>query len=172
MRIFYWLLSLLVPGSGQAMEGRFLTGFLLMFTAICGANVALLGKGLFSGEPADDLFSIGLAVYVFFALFSLIELIVYHTMHDPRKLEPILTRHLANATQYYLQGKYDEAEAELRAMLRKDPEDIEAHLYLASVYRATGDAKKARKMYAKVTNLDEGGKWSWQVARELKEMES
>ncbi|GAB4160526.1 MAG: hypothetical protein Kow00107_08590 [Planctomycetota bacterium] len=165
-----WLLSAIIPGLGQAVEGRLVRGLILMFVAACGVNLLLLGTAVFSGESSGRLVSAGFGAIGAAWLFSLIEIFYYRHTYDPRKHEPELVKHLSNAMKYYLGRDYEKARDELRAMLRLSPEDLEAHLYLAAVYREMGDKKKAVSQYKKVLALDSTGKWSWQVQREMKEI--
>jgi Tfp pilus assembly protein PilF len=71
---------------------------------------------------------------------------------------------------YYLARDFEKARDELKAMLRLAPHDIDAHMYLASVYREMGDRKKALATFRRVALLDENSKWGWQLEREVKEL--
>lgn len=172
MSKYAWIPSLIIPGSGQAVEGRLARAVVLFVAAAVGVDLFLLGKFVFSGEGAQSLVQTGLIVFGLAWFVGLGEMFYHHHTFDPRRLEEELLAHLRKAVAYYLSGRYDEAESELKAMLRRSPDDVEAHLYLAGVYRHAGDRRRAVAEYRKVLALDDAGKWGWQVEREMRELES
>ena len=170
MRNIGYLFSFIVPGIGQAINGRYVRSVALLIAAGVGLDMAILGAFLFSGDSAQKFTGIGLAVFGIAWLLSLVEMFHHKTTYDPRKLEPLLIQHLRNAQNYFLASKFDEAIDELKALLKKSPRDIEGRLYLAAVYVEMGERKKAMAQYAKVMALDENEKWKWQVNRDMKEL--
>ncbi len=167
-----WLPALVIPGSGQLFEGRLFRAFVLLLFTFFGVNLFLLGQYLYAGDISATLTQWGLLAFGVAWLVGLLELFITKHTSDPRRFAAKLDEHLRRAMVFYLQGDFDEAEIELKAMLKLRPLDIEAHLYLAGVYRARGEVSKARSQYNKVLAIDEEGKWSWQIQRELKTLES
>ena len=167
-----WILSVILPGLGQAVEGRLFRGLLLLAIASIGINLTVMGIVVFEGDTGKSMLSWGLGTFGVIWVLSLIEMFHFRHTNDARKHEPELARHLQNAMGYYLARDLEKARDELKAMLRLAPHDIEAHMYLASVYREMGDRKKALATFHKVALLDENGKWGWQLEREVKELGS
>lgn len=66
----------------------------------------------------------------------------------------------------YLRGDYFAAEAALDRLIRRRPQDIEARLLLAGVYRRTGRFDMARKHLRRLARTG-GAKWALEVSREL-----
>lgn len=66
----------------------------------------------------------------------------------------------------YLRGEHFAAEAALDRLLRRRPQDIEARLLLASVYRRTDRAEEARKQLRRLSRTA-GPKWALEVSREM-----
>ncbi|MDZ7815047.1 MAG: tetratricopeptide repeat protein [Planctomycetota bacterium] len=136
--------------------------------AALAVNVALLGALVYSGGSGDNLFTWGSAAYGLLWLASLAEVLYYQHAFDPRRSEPTNLIHLRKGIALYLAGDNAAAEEEFKAIIRRSPDDLEAHLYLAGVYREMKDIKKAERYYKKVLLLDEPGKWKWQVEREIR----
>ena len=130
-----WTANLLVPGAGLVLLGRLVSGLLLGLVwglALAGLLVATLvwpdavGVNVVAG--------LGLAA----ALAYVGAQILHHVWRGRA------AAHLAGETRdatfrralvAYLQGRFDDADAACRALLRRDPDDVEATLHLASIAR-------------------------------------
>lgn len=66
----------------------------------------------------------------------------------------------------YLRGEHFAAEAALDRLLRRRPQDIEARLLLASVYRRTDRFEEARKQLRRLARTG-GARWALEVSREM-----
>ena len=66
----------------------------------------------------------------------------------------------------YLRGEHFSAEAALNRLLKHRPQDVEARLLLAGVYRRTDRCDQARKQLRRLARTG-GPKWAMEVAREL-----
>ncbi len=71
----------------------------------------------------------------------------------------------------YLAGRYDEAEAACHALLRDDPDNVEAMLQLGSVARRRGRLAQARQCFLRARYLDDRGRWDAEIGRELASFE-
>ncbi len=72
------------------------------------------------------------------------------------------------ALSEYLQGNWVETERQLEKMLAAQPNDLEARLLLATVWRRTGRRDEARKGLAALCHLDGAVKWSREIREELR----
>ena len=167
MSKFSWVFSVIFPGIGQAICGRLWRGLLFIVLACVGVNLIVLGR-FFSGESASTLFSSGLILFGCVWLLAIFEVFYFQHTYDPRKLEPELLEHIRRGMAYYLSSDHEAAKQEFTAVLKKAPNDIEANLYLAGVFREMGEKKKAMKQFKKVLILDDAKKWTWQVEKEMK----
>jgi len=70
------------------------------------------------------------------------------------------------ATQYYLQGSWFEAECALAGLLRRNPRDVDAALMLATLYRHAGRLDDAARQLAQLERFDEAAKWALEIDRE------
>ena len=65
----------------------------------------------------------------------------------------------------YLRGDYFAAEAGLDRLIKRRPQDVEARLLLASVYRRTGRFDQARRQLRRLSRT--APKWALEISREL-----
>ncbi len=79
---------------------------------------------------------------------------------------------LSLAQRLYLRGEWSDAERSLRALLKLDKEDVEAHLLLASVHRRAGRPADARRRLQRLTTREDADRWRFEVLRELDRLES
>ncbi|MGE0606280.1 MAG: tetratricopeptide repeat protein [Pirellulales bacterium] len=75
------------------------------------------------------------------------------------------------AINEYLQGNWVLAEQQLQKMLAAWPEDLEARLMLATVWRRTGRREDAQKGLSALCQLDGAVKWSREIRIEMRLLE-
>jgi hypothetical protein len=71
------------------------------------------------------------------------------------------------ATREYLQGNWVGAEQRLQELLRKNAEDVEARLMLATIYRRTKRYPDARNELQRLGTMEKGAHWQFEIDREL-----
>lgn len=76
-----------------------------------------------------------------------------------------------DAQHEYLKGHWLETEALLGRLLALRPGDVEATLLSASVYRRTARLAAARRLLLGLTELDAAGRWHYELANELQQIE-
>lgn len=79
--------------------------------------------------------------------------------------DPRAEQKLVDAQCAYLQGRYYEAEQGLRRLLHLQPDDPEARLLLASVYRRTNRKKEALEALKRLAEAPRGGRWLFEASR-------
>jgi hypothetical protein len=67
----------------------------------------------------------------------------------------------------YLQGNWVTAEQTLQRLLRRSPDDAEARLLLATLWRRTGRRQEAEGALAHLQRLAAGVRWQLEIRREL-----
>jgi tetratricopeptide (TPR) repeat protein len=70
------------------------------------------------------------------------------------------------ALEHYLGRRWTDAEDCLRQILRRSPEDCDALMQLASLYRRQGRGAESAKLLRACQRRDVAGKWNWEIARE------
>jgi hypothetical protein len=71
------------------------------------------------------------------------------------------------ATREYLQGNWVAAREKLERLLAEDPNDVEARLLLATLYRRTHRAPEARAELERLTKMEKAVAWRFEIEREL-----
>ena len=72
------------------------------------------------------------------------------------------------AQELYLKGNWFETECCLRALLKNNPYDADALLYLASLYRHTKRFSEAKRTISELERLDASFRWEYEIALEKK----
>jgi tetratricopeptide (TPR) repeat protein len=67
----------------------------------------------------------------------------------------------------YLRGHWVEAQTLLEQLIRRDPEDVESHLLLASVYRRTQRIDLSRCQLRQIEDFEGAARWRFEIGREL-----
>jgi hypothetical protein len=67
----------------------------------------------------------------------------------------------------YLRGHWVEAQTLLEQLIRRDPEDVESHLLLASVYRRTQRIDLSRRQLREIQGFEGAARWRFEIGREL-----
>ena len=70
------------------------------------------------------------------------------------------------ARDHYLHGNWYEAEETLVQLLRRDPNDVDARLMLATLMRHTERFDDARGQLKQLQRLEAAGKWQLEIRRE------
>ena len=67
----------------------------------------------------------------------------------------------------YLRGHWLESQSSLKQLLRRDPQDVEAHLLLASVHRRAQRIDLSRRQLQRLCRLEGAAKWRTETEQEL-----
>ena len=164
---FAWLANALVPGAGLVLMGRLVAGVALSVAwaaALCGfLVVTLVWPGVIPGNGVVGLGIGAAAVYVVGqAAHAIARRKAEHRLAGQERDERFKAVLVAT-----LEGRLDEAERLCRALLREDPDDVEATLHLGSLARRCGRVPDARKYLARARYLDTEGRWDSFIGREF-----
>ncbi len=72
-----------------------------------------------------------------------------------------------HAQAEYLRGDLQQTERLLLRLLKFDPDDVDARMMLATLYRHQRDIRRSREQLDQVARSPEGAKWKMEIAREL-----
>lgn len=164
-KILMWSANLLVPGAGLVLMGRLGAGIAGAILWLSAAAYLVLGV-IWSEAGWIQWVSRGGAVGIVYAAAQGVLYAVSRRMERHLADEPRDGRFKA-ALAAYLTGSLDESESICRALLKDDPDDVEATLQLGYLARQRGDLAAARRWFARARYLDDEGKWDFQVEREL-----
>lgn len=138
-------------------------GWALLFSAVL--NTALLATFVW-----PEWLSWAMTTTLWIAAGSLCVLGYWQSLTQLPKLlgtttDPQAEQKLVDAQCAYLQGRYYEAEQALRRLLHLQPDDPEARLLLASVYRRTNRKKDALDALKRLAEAPRGGRWLFEASR-------
>ena len=168
-RVIAWILNLLVPGTGWVLAGRMAAGIvvaLMWGLAAGGVLVGCIWPDML-GSPVRWVLGVAAA-----ALYVVPQAALYGHLHAAGTQEGGgRDERFKAALAAYMAGRHDEAEAACKALLREDPDDVEAMLQLASVARRRGLLAEARRRFLRARYLDDRGRWDAEIGRELASIE-
>jgi len=160
MRLFYRLLSLILPGISHIALG------------FCGRGVvffcayAFLIDGAFLSYAA--LMDESIKVYIWgscLAVAFLINMYIFRDIwhltrtHSHQKWKDYVQDRLQKAIMDYLKDDFTGARDNLEKVLKKDNINVNAYFYSGLLYRQQGNEKKAVKCFQKCLLLDPESKW-------------
>jgi len=162
-----WTANLLVPGAGLVLLGRVLAGTavaLLWAAAMAGLLVGLMVWP--DAMEAGPVASLGVLAAL---LYATGQALAFARARTARRLAEDTSRDAAflEVLTATLQGRTGEAEAACRALLRQDPDDVEATLHLGVLAARAGWPAAARRYLRRARFLDDAGRWDFQIGREL-----
>ena len=74
------------------------------------------------------------------------------------------------AQREYLGGDWSEAEKLLGQIVKRQPGDVEARLFLATIHRHTNRLNEARDQLHRLSKLTRSAAWSMEIAREWQQL--
>ncbi|KPJ73380.1 MAG: hypothetical protein AMS14_06565 [Planctomycetes bacterium DG_20] len=162
-----WTANLLVPGTGLVLLGRLATG--VLFGLVWSVAVAALVVAWLVWPDAATADWRVLVVAATAVVYAGSQVVLYLRWRA-------IGRHLRSnqrdevfkeALVATLQGRLDDAEAVCRALLRADPDDVEATLHLAALARDRGRREAALRHLRRARYLDDDGRWDFDIGREF-----
>ncbi|MCE9581234.1 MAG: tetratricopeptide repeat protein [Planctomycetes bacterium] len=158
----------LFPGAGHVVVGRISRGVWLFAWFAFFANAAAVAP-IFAALGAR-VSPIGCAVAAgviwLYAALDLLRILIWR---HRKALEEKKREKFLSAFGYYLRGEYSRARAKLRAVLKLDRDDPDAHFHMAMTYKRDGMPRLAKKHFRKSLVLDPWRKWQEEVKRELRD---
>ncbi len=161
------VLSLFLPGAGQALMRRNV-GYLLLLLGYGGAlDVVLVSKLWFPQLLPGSLVWLTLALAGTIWLYSTLNVFRLAYFRHRQRFVATRERIFKRALDFYIEERYNEAQREFLRAVKLDPEDTESYLYLCVVEAESGNARRAARHLARARRLDTEGKWKWELAQQL-----
>jgi tetratricopeptide (TPR) repeat protein len=164
MKFSAFTLSVVFPGLGQVLLGRYLKGILIFFSIIILLDLSLVILPIILlfplGLPSGTLCSMFYALCFLIYLYNLWDIsnIVY--LRYRKRLQEKKKTILKQSIIYYLQNDLNSAKSELRKALKLDKDDVDTLYYLSRIERASGRTSKEKAILTKLSNLDLENKWT------------
>jgi thioredoxin-like negative regulator of GroEL len=71
------------------------------------------------------------------------------------------------ATEHYLQGRWNEARRRFEQILAMDETDADALMQLGTLFVRTDQPTLARRTFRQCLELESGAKWRWEISQVL-----
>lgn len=162
--------SVLFPGVGQIILGRYVNGFFLFavytFFLLLGISRFLVSD-TFLGDRALCL-AVGAAAAAWAC--ALIETLQVGVGRKSKGTKADRDQHLRSGIVCYLKGEFGRAAEEFEAALALDRNDQDARFHLAMALKAQGSHRKARRALKQCLALDPNTKWYPEICDELENL--
>jgi tetratricopeptide (TPR) repeat protein len=163
-----WIAGLSIwPGLAQIWSGRDVVGLMMAIAFAAALNLALISRYIWTEafSPGWTGFFAALAGLTWFA--SLGYTLWWIWLCHPERHRVEIDRLYREATEFYLQGRFNEARRRLETILVRDETDADALMQLGTLFVKTEQPALARRTFKQCLELEAGVKWRWEIAQAL-----
>jgi len=155
------------PGLAQIWSGQEVLGLIFAAMFAVTLNLALVARFIWtesfaSGWPA---FFASLATVTWLSGLGYTHWWLWRC-HPGRHREDI-DRLYREATEHYLQGRWNEARRRFEQILAMDETDADALMQLGTLFVRTDQPALARRSFRQCLDLEKGAKWRWEISQFL-----
>jgi cytochrome c-type biogenesis protein CcmH/NrfG len=155
------------PGLAQIWSGQEALGLMLATLFAATLNLAIVARWIWT-----EAFAPGWAE--FFAILSLLTWVasVGYTLWwvwlcHPERHRREIERLFRDATEAYLQGRWNDSRKRIERILAMDETDADALMQLGTIYLRLQQPALARRAFRQCLELEGGAKWRWEVEHAL-----
>ncbi len=159
------------PGLPQIWSGQEVLGLILAALFAVTLNLAILTHFVWT-----ELFAEG--VSAFFAVLAGLNWAAalgytcwWLWRCHPQRFRPDIDRLYREATEYYLQGKWNDARRRFEQILALDETDADALMQLGALFIRTDQRALARRSFRQCLELEGVRKWRWEIAQALAKLD-
>ena len=158
------------PGLAQIWSGQDVLGIILAVVFAATLNLAIISRYVWTDAfaPGWSGFFTTLAAASWAASLGYTLWWVWLCHPDRHKTE--IDRLYREATEFYLQGRWNEARKRLETILARDETDADALMQLGTLFVKTEQPVLARRTFKQCLELEAGSKWKWEIRQALGRM--
>jgi tetratricopeptide (TPR) repeat protein len=163
-----WIAALSAwPGLPQIWSGQEVLGLILATLFAATLNLALVARFIWteSFAPGWPNFFAALAVCNWVA--SLGYTLWWIWLCHPERHRAEIDRLYREATESYLQGRWNESRRRFERILAMDETDADALMQLGTLFVRTEQPALARRAFRQCLELEGGAKWRWEIQQAL-----
>jgi len=163
-----WIAGLSVwPGLAQIWSGQDVLGMILAVGFAATLNLALVSRYIWTEafSPGWSAFFMALAAVSWAA--SLGYTLWWVWLCHPERHKVEIDKLYREATEFYLQGRWNEARKRLEQILARDETDADALMQLGTLFVKTEQPALARRSFRQCLELEAGVKWRWEIQQAL-----
>lgn len=163
-----WIAGLGVwPGLAQIWSGQDVLGMFLALAFAILLNLTLVSRYIWTEAFAPGWPGVFALLSAFAWGASLAYTLWWVWLCHPERHRVEIDRLYREATEMYLQGRWNEARRRLEAILVRDETDADALMQLGSLFVKTEQPSLARRTFRRCLELDAGAKWRWEIGQAL-----
>jgi hypothetical protein len=160
----FWIVVLTFwPGLPQIWSGQEMLGLILGLFFAATLNLAVVAHCIWTEAftPALSNFFAVLATVAWLASFAYTLWWVYFCHPERHRRE--IDRLFREATELYLQGRWNDARRRLERILTLDESDADTLMQLGTLYVRTQQPSMARRVFRQCLEAESGSKWRWEI---------
>lgn len=163
-----WIAALSVwPGLAQIWSGQEVLGLILAALFAATLNLAVVARFVWTEAfpPGWSAFFAALAACSWLA--GLGYTLWWLWLCHPAVHRPEIDRLYREATEAYLQGRFQEARLRFEQIVAMDDNDADALMQLGTLFVRTEQPNLARRAFRQCLELEGGAKWRWEIRQSL-----
>lgn len=166
-----WIAALsLWPGLPQIWSGQEVLGLMLATLFAATLNVAIVSQFVWT-----ELFAPGWPAFFAALAAATWALALGYTCWWLWRCHPVryrddIDRLFREATEHYLQGRWNEARRRYEQILTMDETDADALMQLGGLFLRTDQPGLARRSFRQCLELEGGEKWRWEITQALSKL--
>ena len=163
-----WIASLSIwPGLPQIWSGQEVLGLILATLFAWAVNLSLVSRYIWTEAfaPGWSVFFVALAVSTWVG--SLAYTLWWLWLCHPAGHSAEIDRLFREATEAYLQGRFQEARVWLEQIVAMDDHDADALMQLGTIFVRTDQPALARRAFRQCLELEGGAKWRWEIQQAI-----
>ncbi len=163
-----WIAALSVwPGLPQIWTGQEVLGLMLAALFAATLNLALVARFIWTDSFAPGWVGFFAVLATCSWLASFVYTLWWVWLCHPSGHRPEIDRLYREATESYLQGKFQEARVSFEQIVAMDDHDADALMQLGTVFIRTEQPNLARRAFRQCQELEGGAKWRWEIQQAL-----
>jgi tetratricopeptide (TPR) repeat protein len=163
-----WIAALSVwPGLPQIWSGQEVLGLILAVLFAATVNLAVVAQFIWTESFAPGWAGFFVALAVCNWLASLGYTLWWVWQCHPVRHRGEIDELFREASESYLQGRWNEARRHFERILAMDETDADALMQLGTVFVRTDQPALARRAFRQCLELEGGAKWRWEIQQAL-----
>jgi len=163
-----WIAALSVwPGLPQIWSGQEVLGLILAAVFAVALNLALVTQFIWTEAFAAGWSRFFVALAAGSWLAGLGYTLWWIWLCHPERFRVEIDRLYREATEAYLQGRWNEARRRWERILAMDETDADALMQLGTLLLRTEQPALARRAFRQCLELEGGAKWRWEIGQAL-----
>lgn len=160
------------PGLPQIWSGQEVLGLILASLFALTLNLAIVSRFLWTELLPDGVpgFVAALAALNWLAALGYTAWWLWRC--HPQRFRPDIDRLFREATELYLQGRWNDSRRRLEQVLALDETDADALMQLGALFVRTDQPALARRAFRQCLELDGGSKWRWEISQALAKLDA